>query len=198
MGSRVPSARPSRRGSRVGSRVDLMTGLGIKTASEPEERFIEPDFIEADEDSDSDEEEVARLARERGFGLGSWMDRLIGWSLFAVDEDREGSDEDDEDDEDEDVREGKGLRGKELKLDDLTKEELKLRREVEARRRKMEREAIIAAAAVKSQHGEVEGSRPSTAGEGEGSEDQTRRANEEAGGWQDAAWLLSVASKALF
>ncbi|EUC43068.1 hypothetical protein COCMIDRAFT_28437 [Bipolaris oryzae ATCC 44560] len=201
MGSRVPSARPSRRGSRVGSRVDLMTGLGIKTAIEPEERFIEPDFIEADEDSDGDEEEVARLARERGFGLGGWMDRLIGWSLFAVDEDREGSsDSEDEDDEEGgDAREGKGLSGKDLKLDDLTKEELKLRREVEAKRRKMEREAIIAAAAVKSQHGEHEvGSRPSTAGEGEGSEEQSRRVNEEAGGWQDAAWLLSVASKALF
>ncbi|EUC33638.1 hypothetical protein COCCADRAFT_26086 [Bipolaris zeicola 26-R-13] len=198
IGSRVPSARPSRRGSRVGSRVDLMTGLGIKTVSEPEERFIEPDFIEADEDSDGDEEEVARLARERGFGLGGWMDRLIGWSLFAVDEDREGSDEDDEEeDEEDDAREGKGLSGKELKLDDLTKEELKLRREVEAKRRKMEREAIIAAAAVKSHHGEGEtGSRPSTAGEA--SDDQMRRVNDEAGGWQDAAWLLSVASKALF
>ncbi|EMD96433.1 hypothetical protein COCC4DRAFT_92148, partial [Bipolaris maydis ATCC 48331] len=199
MGSRVPSARPSRRGSRAGSRVDLMTGLGIKTASEPEERFIEPDFIEADEDSDGDEEEVARLARERGFGLGGWMDRLIGWSLFAVDEDREGSDDEDDEDDDEDAHDAKGLRGRELKLDDLTKEELKLRREVEAKRRKMEREAIIAAAAVKSQHGEGEAaSRPSTAGEGEGSDGQTRRANEEAGGWQDAAWLLSVASKALF
>jgi hypothetical protein len=210
MGSRVPSARPSRRGSRVGSRVDLMTGLGAKSASarhsldmsEPEERFIEPDFIEADEESDGDEEEVARLARERGFGLGGWMDRLIGWTLFAVDEDQEGSDSDEEDDPDHDYDDNaerhKGMRGSDLKLDDLTKEELKLRREVEARRRKLEREAIIAASAVKSiHHGDQdEGSRPSTAEGGDG--DQARRGNEEAGGWQDAAWLLSVASKALF
>ncbi|RAR14792.1 hypothetical protein DDE83_001824 [Stemphylium lycopersici] len=215
MGSRVPSARPSRRGSRAGSRVDLMTGLSTTKLqpqpqsqsarhsldiSELEERFIEPDFIEADEDSDGDEEEIARLTRERGFGLGGWMDRLIGWSLFSVDEDREASEteeEDDYNDNDEETMSRKS-RGSGLRLDNLNKEELKLRREVEAKRRKLEREAIIAASALRSQRGEgaaVDGeSRPSTAGEGE----QMRAVNEEAGGWQDAAWLLSVASKALF
>jgi len=209
MGSRVPSARPSRRGSRVGSRVDIMTSLGgTKSASarhsldmsEPDDRFIEPDFIEADEDSDGDEEEVARLARERGFGLGGWMDKLIGWTLFSVDEDREASsdsEDDDDDNNDDDVaslNRAKGIHhGKDLKLDDLTKEELKLRREVEAKRRKLEREAIIAASAVKTT------SRPSTAeGGGSGADDAQRSSNEDVGGWQDAAWLLSVASKALF
>ncbi|USP76582.1 hypothetical protein yc1106_03856 [Curvularia clavata] len=207
MGSRVPSARPSRRGSRVGSRVDILTSLGgPKSASarhsldmsEPDDRFIEPDFIEADDDSDGDEEEVARLARERGFGLGGWMDKLIGWTLFSVDEDRELSDSEDEENDD-DVEGGlsrtKGLHGNDLKLDDLTKEELKLRREVEAKRRKLEREAIVAASAVKSGSLHSEGSRPSTA---EGDAEHMQRGNEEAGGWQDAAWLLSVASKALF
>ncbi|RMZ66039.1 ornithine mitochondrial [Pyrenophora seminiperda CCB06] len=195
VGSRVPSTRQSRRGSRVGSRVDLMTGLGggFKNPSgrqsfdisELEERFIEPDFIEADEESDGDEQEVARLARERGFGLGGWMDNLLGWSLFSVDEDREGSSSDDDDD----VEDSNGG----LRLDNITTEELKLRREVEAKRRKLEREAIIAASALNRCDGDAsESSRPSTADESPPS------TNEEAGGWQDAAWLLSVASKALF
>ncbi|CAG5182390.1 uncharacterized protein ALTATR162_LOCUS10137 [Alternaria atra] len=191
VGSRVPSARQSRRGSRVGSRVDLMMSGGSKPQSgrasleilELDERFIEPDFIEADEESDGDEEEVARLARERGFGLGGWMDRLIGWTLFSVDEDREGSDEEDVEDD------------RSLRLDNLTTEELKLRREVEAKRRKLEREAVIAASALRGQSDATitdTESRPTTGGS------QRTTANEEVGGWQDAAWLLSVASKALF
>ena len=182
--------------------MDIMTSLGAKSGSarhsidlsEPDERFIEPDFIEADEDSDGDEEEVARLARERGFGLGGWMDRLIGWTLFSVDEDREASDSEDDDEDEDSFNAGIArAKGSSLKLDDLTKEELKLRREVEARRRKLEREAIVAASAVKP----ADGSRPSTA-DGAGDADHTQLSNEEAGGWQDAAWLLSVASKALF
>jgi hypothetical protein len=135
---------------------------------------IEPDFVEADEEGPDDEEEVARLARERGFGLGGWMDALIGWTLFSVDEDGEVSSED------------------EAEQTNLTKDEAKLMREVEAKRRKMERESIIAASALKVQDktgeegGEVKIDVPKPP-EGQ-----------EAGGWQDAAWLLSVASKALF
>ncbi|KAG9190758.1 hypothetical protein G6011_08846 [Alternaria panax] len=191
IGSRLPSARQSRRGSRVGSRVDLIMSVGLKPQSgrasfdisELDERFIEPDFIQADEESDGDEEEVARLAHERGFGLGSWMDRLIGWTLFSVDEDQEGSDEEDMEDD------------RSLRLDNLTTEELKLRREVEAKRRKLEREAIIAASALRVQGDATSTyteSRPTTG------DSQCTTANEEGGGWQDAAWLLSVASKALF
>ncbi|CAO2658739.1 Nn.00g064620.m01.CDS01 [Neocucurbitaria sp. VM-36] len=188
VGSRVHSARQSRRGSRVGSRVDLKMSAGSKPQSgrqsfeELEERFIEPDFIEADEESDGDEEEVARLARERASGLGGWMDRLIGWTLFSVDEDGEGSDDDDEEEY-----------GGAPRLENMTKDELKLRREVEAKRRKLEREAIIAASALKARDAEggEDSSRPSTG------DAQRPATNEEAGGWQDAAWLLSVASKAL-
>jgi hypothetical protein len=160
------------------------SGRASFEVSDLDDRFVEPDFIEADEESDGDEEEVARLARERGFGLGGWMDRLIGWTLFSVDEDREGSDEEEAEDD------------RSLRLDNLTTEELKLRREVEAKRRKLEREAIIAASALRRQEGnatttETE-SRPTTG------DSQHTTANEETGGWQDAAWLLSVASKALF
>ncbi|KAH7380021.1 hypothetical protein BKA66DRAFT_420093 [Pyrenochaeta sp. MPI-SDFR-AT-0127] len=192
VGSRVPSARQSRRGSRVGSRADLIMSAGLKSQSgrqsfeELEERFLEPDFVEGDGESDGDEEEVARLARERGFGLGGWMDRLIGWTLFDVDEDGEGSEEEEEEDT-----------SSALTLDNVTKEELKLRREVEAKRRKLEREAIVAASALKARDATDsstktdDDSRPTTA------DAQRLPANEETGGWQDAAWLLSVASKAL-
>lgn len=190
--SRAPSARQSRRGSRVGSRADLHMTPGTNPASARhsldlptfDSRFMEPDFVdEHSDESSGDEEEVARLARDRGFGMGGWMDRLIGWTLFSVDEDGEASDEDDDESRDE----GGFL------PENMTRDELKLRREVEARRRKLEREAIVAAAKVKAREergdeGEGEGSRPGT-GVAEG---------EEGGGWKDAAWLLSVASKALF
>tara|TARA_R110002003_G_scaffold52_27_gene4613 strand:- start:14120 stop:15196 length:1077 start_codon:yes stop_codon:yes gene_type:complete len=187
MQSRVPSARQSRRGSRVGSRADLTMTFSSNYASarqslDIEDRFLEPDFVSADDESDGDEEEVARLARERGFGLGGWMDRLIGWTLFSVDEDGEASDEDDADDDSGYLPQN------------MTKEELRLRREIEARRRKLEREAIVAASALrgldKENAGSDEASRPSTA--------ESQRQMEDEGGWQDAAWLLSVASKALF
>jgi len=188
VGSRVPSARQSRRGSRVGSRADLLMTPGTNPASARhsldlpsfDSRFMEPDFVDEhdEEESSGDEEEVARLARDRGFGMGSWMDRLIGWTLFSVDEDGEASDEDEDED-----RDGGFL------PENMTRDELKLRREVEAKRRKLEREAIVAAAKLKSrdkENVEEAESRPSTAEQ------------EDGGGWQDAAWLLSVASKALF
>jgi len=178
VGSRVPSARTSRRGSRVSSRVDLVMS-GIKTPTgnfsldmeeAAFEEGMEPDFVEDDEDSRDDEETVARLARERGFGLGGWMDRLIGWTLFSVNEDGEES----SDDED--------LDGSET-ASHVTLDEMRLRKEVEARRRKLEREAIMAAAAVKSDEKAQNG--------------ETDSPNEEVGGWSDAAWLFSVASKVI-
>ncbi|KAJ5569903.1 uncharacterized protein N7459_009333 [Penicillium hispanicum] len=49
------------------------------------------DGSEYDYDSDEtpeefDEADLQRLTRERGFGLGSWIDRLVEWTLFGVDE----------------------------------------------------------------------------------------------------------------
>lgn len=189
VGSRVPSARQSRRGSRVGSRADLLMTPGTNPVSARhsldlpsfDSRFMEPDFVNEndEEESSGDEEEVARLARDRGFGMGEWVDLLIGWTLFSVDEDGEASDDDEVESRDEAFR-----------PENMTRDELKLRREVEAKRRKLEREAIVAAAKLKSrddkENVEEEPSRPSTAEQ------------EDGGGWQDAAWLLSVASKALF
>jgi hypothetical protein len=35
---------------------------------------------------DFDEADLQQLTRERGFGLGSWIDRLVEWTLFGVEE----------------------------------------------------------------------------------------------------------------
>lgn len=184
--SRLPSAHTSRRGSRVGSRADLIMTSGLRTpGARPslelddamfDESPIEPDFVEADE-NEGDEEEVARLARERGFGLGSWMDRLMGWTLFSVDEDGEESSEDDE------------VEDLSPRPENMTKEELKLKREVEAKRRKLEREAIVAASAVQPPNRR-------SASDGDAAESKPPP-GEEGGGWADAAWLVSVAAKVL-
>ncbi|KAL4978075.1 hypothetical protein BDW66DRAFT_24768 [Aspergillus desertorum] len=37
-------------------------------------------------EEEMDERELQRLTRERGFGLGSWIDRLVDWVLFGVDD----------------------------------------------------------------------------------------------------------------
>lgn len=44
------------------------------------------DENEPDSEDEIDEQEMQRLTRERGFGLGSWLDRLVEWTLFSVDE----------------------------------------------------------------------------------------------------------------
>lgn len=41
---------------------------------------------EYDSEDEVDELEMQRLTRERGFGLGRWVDRLVEWTLFSVDE----------------------------------------------------------------------------------------------------------------
>lgn len=40
----------------------------------------------SDSEDDLDETELQPLTREHGFGLGSWIDRLVGWTLFGVEE----------------------------------------------------------------------------------------------------------------
>ncbi|KAK2793515.1 hypothetical protein FQN52_001101 [Onygenales sp. PD_12] len=47
------------------------------------------DFSDSDTDSDEsevDEVELQRITRERGLGLGSWVDRLVEWTLFSVED----------------------------------------------------------------------------------------------------------------
>lgn len=45
------------------------------------------DGFGSDEDGEEiDEIEMQRLTRERGFGLGRWIDRLVEWTLFGVED----------------------------------------------------------------------------------------------------------------
>ncbi|KAK8208865.1 hypothetical protein BKA81DRAFT_358981 [Phyllosticta paracitricarpa] len=156
MGSRTPIGALSRRSS-----ADYLDDNGDDAVP------MEPDFVD-DEGSSiaaEDDEEVARLARERGFGLGGWMDKLMGWTLFSVDEDGEETTDDDDD------------------SDELTPgdHDSQRRREMEVKRRRDEWARIEAA---------------SRAAKEKKLEDLPEPRDSE-GGWQDAAWLLSVASKVL-
>lgn len=38
-------------------------------------------------DDEMDENEFQRLTRERGYGLGAWVDQFISWTLFGEEED---------------------------------------------------------------------------------------------------------------
>jgi len=102
-GSRAASARTSRRNSKV----DLDSPKLLHrdpsdyfgTAVMEPDTSIRPDFVDPRDYSDSEdpEQEVARLAREASFGFGSLVDRLVGWTLFDVAEDREATDVEAED-----------------------------------------------------------------------------------------------------
>lgn len=64
---------------RIRAEMDLMQQDLDEYASETDDES----FDSADE---IDEKELQRLTRERGFGLGSWLDRMVEWTLFGVDE----------------------------------------------------------------------------------------------------------------
>ncbi len=186
-GSKPVSARASRRGSKAGSRVELlgMTAGGSRAsdiAVVEEDYFLHaagrtsgPDFVDAADAAElkppdngaEAEEEVAQLAQETGFGLGGWVDRLIGSTLFRVREDGEDSDEEEQ--------EGDAEKGE---------EDLK-------RRRRSESERVVASS-IPAAPGQL--SRNDEAGSADHAKKET---GEEPSGWQDAAWLLSVASKVI-
>jgi hypothetical protein len=42
---------------------------------------------DSDMDDEMDEKEFQRLTRERGLGLGTWIDQFVSWTLFGVEED---------------------------------------------------------------------------------------------------------------
>lgn len=46
----------------------------------------EYDSFSDDAPEEFDEADLQQLTRERGFGLGSWIDRLVEWTLFGVEE----------------------------------------------------------------------------------------------------------------
>lgn len=164
-GSRANSRIGSRANSRRGSRAALITpmtadkeGGYFDSEFAHEEYPAEPDFVDVEEESfdegdeaRKDEAIVKKLARASRLGLGGWVENLLGWSLFAVEEDGEEADFDTSDE-----------KGEESSLSSRP-------------------------------------SRQTLAGM-----DDTPVAEQmpplnpnEADGWHDAAWLLSVASKVL-
>ncbi|KAI9710207.1 MAG: hypothetical protein M1812_007479 [Candelaria pacifica] len=168
VGSRIASARTSRRGSRVGSKVELLTPINSRTPKSGggegegllEEDFVaEPDFVDVEGevvDDKLDDVEIHQLTRQRGFGLGGWLDTLMGWSMFSVTEDGEESDEEISQEQPK-RRENKSGAGIRVLHDDSVAVKSPIENDVE---------------------------KPP---DGRGDE----------GGWQDAAWLLSVATKVL-
>ncbi|GIJ82367.1 hypothetical protein Asppvi_000874 [Aspergillus pseudoviridinutans] len=113
-GSRAASRRNSRPDLAMTSLDVLSTKSGsnahFSAGPDEETRHFVPDFVDeriraemasiqqfevgyasaSDEESDSedeiDEQELQRLTRERGFGLGSWIDRMVEWTLFGVED----------------------------------------------------------------------------------------------------------------
>ncbi|RFU27786.1 hypothetical protein B7463_g8550, partial [Scytalidium lignicola] len=157
--SRYGSRAHSRRGSRGRSMTPLVVDRDgyFDQHMETQEFVAEPDFVDVEEDgydyedvAKEDEAMVKKLAKAGSLGLGGWVERMLGWNLFAVDEDAEESDMETVDDEDEgSERPESQRRDNGDDIDPLPKDKLP----------------------------------PPDA--------------EDAGGWQDAAWLLSVASKVL-
>ncbi|GJC82610.1 hypothetical protein ColLi_05448 [Colletotrichum liriopes] len=175
-GAYTHSARPSRPGSRsasrVGTRSQMLTPMerhsldeGYFPRHEGEDYIPGPDFVNLDEQLESyefdttqdDEAAVRRLVKGERAGGASWVGNILGWPLFAVEENEEESD--DEEDADGDF---------EVEGDEEGAQEL--HRSWSARHF----EGVIDAPEERI---------------------PPPKANE--GGWQDAAWLLSVATKVL-
>lgn len=172
---RAGSRASSRYGSRAHSRRNSRVGIGAFTPKIVEgeitgyfdghEHFrgdmIEPDFVNVEdetieeEEPDMDEALVRRLARRNSFGLQGWVEKMLGWKLFAV-----GEEDEQEDDEDEDI------------------DEVAVESESSVHSQRSQRQNFNAKEAV------VDGQK-------------IPAPKAEEGGWQDAAWLLSVATKVL-
>lgn len=162
--SRYGSRPTSRAQSRRGSKANLFTPLP-RSEKEREsyfggEEFIaEPDFVDVDEEvyeedqAAEDEVIVKRLAKKGSLGLGVWVEKLMGWSLFAVEEDGEDTD----------------IETSEEKTDasDATSK------------------------SDRTKKNSVDGAADSAGDE------KLPLPGADEGGWQDAAWLLSVATKVL-
>ncbi|PVH84363.1 hypothetical protein DL98DRAFT_74858 [Cadophora sp. DSE1049] len=164
-GSRPTSRFGSRVHSRRGSKAQLFTPIGgerdgyFDQGDYVRQDFItEPDFVDAEEEevyeneeeARKDDAEVRKLARSSSIGVAGWVERMLGWSLFAVEEDAEDEEATDEKAEDSEM----SSRASRRTLDGIA-------------------DPIA---------GEVP---PPPMRDGD------------VGGWQDAAWLLSVATKVL-
>jgi hypothetical protein len=163
--SRYGSCPASRPHSRRGSKAFVLAPLP-KAENERDSYFggeedlvVEPDFVDVEEDANDEDQAIKdeiilkRLAKNGSLGLGVWMEKLMGWSLFAVEEDGEDTDMETSE-EKTDVTDG------------LPQTRDNLNHNVSGPPHIPEDEKLP------------------PPGDGEG-------------GWQDAAWLLSVATKVL-
>ncbi|TVY59646.1 hypothetical protein LSUE1_G010227, partial [Lachnellula suecica] len=164
-GSRPMSRFPSRGNSRRGSKAQLFTPLTAEREGyfdhkdfARDEFIAEPDFVDVEEEgyeevdeAKEDEAVVRKLARASSLGLGGWVEKMLGWSLFAVDEDGEETETETLDE----------------KAEDSEKSSRTSRRTLDG------------------------------AEEPPAEDIMPPLRDGEAGGWQDAAWLLSVATKVL-
>jgi hypothetical protein len=166
--SRPMSRFGSRSNSRRGSKAQLFTPMAGEREGYfdhqdfgREEFITEPDFVDVedegydnDDESKDDEAVVRKLARASSNGLGGWVERMLGWNLFAVDEDGEEG-------------EGEGE-------DDGTSDEKASSSEDSSKTAKRDQD-----------------------GQAYQTVDMPPLRDDETGGWNDAAWLLSVATKVL-
>ncbi|KAF2722461.1 hypothetical protein K431DRAFT_44590 [Polychaeton citri CBS 116435] len=165
-GSRSASRRASRRSSFNGSRTPLASSHNADVIAgyfdeEPLAFPDGPDFVDTDEgNSEQDEAEVKRLTKDRSFGLGSLVDRLMGLDLFNVDESEEASDQE--------------SRSSASKAE--ARDEAKTAQQQQQQQRL--RPNLAAIERTDGKEGVAEGEQPAA--------------------WSDAAWLMSVASKAMF
>jgi len=164
-GSRPLSRFPSRVNSRRGSMAQLFTPLNMEREGYFDHRDFaqevftaEPDFVDVEEEvyentdeAREDDAVVRKLASTSSNGLGGWVERMLGWSLFAVDED-----------------------GEETETDTLDE--------------KAEDSEISSGTSRRTIYGGTESLAADV---------MPPLRDEEAGGWQDAAWLLSVATKVI-
>ncbi|KAI9671749.1 MAG: hypothetical protein M1831_003277 [Alyxoria varia] len=130
-----------------------------------------------------DEAEVAKLTENQasprpsgfGFGFGGLVDKAIGWTLFDMKDDGAGAGAS-EDENDNKKEEGTGSTLKHSRKSVAQSENVRV-----SQRQSREETSKNAASQLKEQ-----------------SSDLSANNVEEGNGWSDAAWLLSVASKALF
>jgi len=120
------------------------------------------------EQDEKDQREMDRLTAARSFGLGNLVDSVMNFGLFRSDEGGETSDEEC----------SSNAYGSAAGHDE-SQEQARERMAAEAKRRREEKERLL--------------SQPPPAPIGRGS-DQSQQPS----GWQDLAWLLSVASKIVF
>lgn len=94
-GSRAGSRRTSRRGSFTNSRAALAPFTTVDKSGASMDEFsaiaIEPDFVDADEESSQDE--ISGSADGKSFGFGGVVDRLMNFNLFKVEEREETTDD---------------------------------------------------------------------------------------------------------